>query len=283
MTRSGDGPALDLHTRFGPFPGCLDSAFVKQYCAATDDPSPRARAGLTVPPTAIVTQIWDAQQASRQAAVSQDLQASASGGVHGEHDIVLHRPIVAGEPLNTWVQGLGARPVGHNAAVTIHYLTVDDDGAAVAEQWWTTIFLNTTCEPVGGVAPGHRFPDDARRHPIGSQAAFIDAEMPRRYAEVSDDWSAHHFDAAAARATGADRPFLHGLATLALCAQGVVDLVADGDGDRLRRIAVRFAAPAFPGDDLRVSIYDAGPNIFAFEAENAGKLVITQGRAEIRG
>jgi acyl dehydratase len=110
--------------------------------------------------------------------------------------------------------------------------------------------------------------------------------MPRRYAEVSGDWSDHHFDAAAARRSGFDRPFLHGLCTMALCAQGVVDAVAGGDPDRVRRIAVRIAvrlaSPAFVGDDLRVRIYQAAPLRYPFEAESAGNLAVTHGLAELR-
>ncbi len=278
MTR----PVLDTDARHGPFPGCIEPAFVTRYSAATRDPSPRAQSGSAVPAVAIATQIWVAQHAARQATTNPDLPASASGGVHGAHDIVLHRPIVLGEPLVTWVRGLGARPAGRNVAVTLHYLTLDSRGGRVAEQWWTTIYLDTTCLPVGAAPPEHRFPDDARQRPAGTFTAFIDADMPRRYAEVSADWSPHHFDAAAAQATGAERPFLHGLATMALCAQGVVDTVAGRDPDRIRRIAARFAAPTYPDEDLRVRMYDAGPDTIAFEADNAGRLVISQGRVEVR-
>ena len=78
--------------------------------------------------------------------------------------------------------------------------------------------------------------------------------MARRYAAVSGDWSAHHFDAAAARRSGSERPFLHGLCTMALSAQGVVSLVADGDPTTVRRIAVRFASPSFVGEDVELHV-----------------------------
>ena len=106
--------------------------------------------------------------------------------------------------------------------------------------------------------------------------------MARRYAEVSGDWTAHHFDVAAARRSGFERTFLHGLCTLGLCAQGVVALVAGGDPERLRRIAVRFATPTFLGERLHVRVYDAGSLGYAFEADSLGASVITHGRAELR-
>jgi hypothetical protein len=103
---------VSLGTRVGPFEGGLDAHLVQRYATATKDPSPRVQAGRAVPPVALVTQIWDAQNAGRSAIVPDQLQRSATGGVHGEHDLVVHRPIAPGELLRTWVEGFGARPSG---------------------------------------------------------------------------------------------------------------------------------------------------------------------------
>jgi acyl dehydratase len=276
------GPGVVTGERVGPFPGRLGADLVRAYAAATGDPSPRARAGEAIPPVAIVTQIWGAQTAGRAVAVPAAIQQAATGGVHGEHDVVLHRAIVPGEPLRTWVEGHGSRPVGRNSLVTLRYVTRDAGDAVVAEQWWSTVYLGTTCDRVGEPAPGHAFPDGARQRPVGEYAVEVDEDMARRYAEVSGDWSPHHFEVEAARRSGFDRPFLHGLCTMALCAQGVVELVARGDPDRVRRLAVRFARPTFLGERLVLRVYGAGPRGYAFEAESNGAAVVTHGRAELR-
>ena len=277
-----DGPGVVLGSRVGPFHGCLDTDLVRAYAAATDDPSANARAGQAVPSIAIVTQIWDAQNTARAELVPEALQRSATGGLHGEHDVVLHRPLVPGEPLRTWVNGHGSRTAGSNSIVTLRYATVDADETLVAEQWWSTVYLGTTCDRVGEPPSEHAFPEAARHQLVGTYEIDIDVATARRYADVSGDWSPHHFETEAARRSGFDRPFLHGLCTMALCAQGIVDLVASGDPDRIRRIAVRFATPAFLGESLVVSLYDAGALGFAFEAHSAGAAVITGGRAELR-
>jgi acyl dehydratase len=275
-------PGVVLGVRRGPFPGRLDADLLQRYAAATKDPSPQVQAGTAAAPVAIVTQIWDAQHASRPDLVSEYVQRTATGGVHGEHDVVLHRPIVPGEPLRIWVEGHGARPAGRNSLITVHYVALDAADVVVAEQWWTTVYLGTTCDPSGEPPPEHAFPDDARERPIGTYRVGVDADMARHYAEVSGDWSAHHFDLAAARQSGFDRLFLHGLCTMALCAQGVAQLVAGGDPERVRRVAVRFATPTFIGEELEVHVYDAGPLGCAFEAVSAGATVIAHGRAELR-
>lgn len=275
-------PGVVLGVRLGPFDARLDADLLQRFAAATKDPSPGVQAGQAVAPVAVVTQIWEAQNTGRAELVSAEVQRSATGGVHGEHDLVLHRPIVPGEPLQIWVEGFGGRRAGRNSLVTLRYVGVDASGSVVAEQWWTTVYLGTTCAQVGQAPPDHAFPAEARQRPVGDHLVDVDEDMARRYAEVSGDWSAHHFDVAAARRSGVERVFLHGLCTMALCAQGVVQTVADGDSDRLRRIAVRFAAPTFLGEQLHLRVYDAGPLGFAFEAECAGATVITHGRAELR-
>ncbi len=78
---------------------------------------------------------------------------------------------------------------------------------------------------------------------------------------------------------------LHGMCTMALCARAVVDELAGGDPNRLRRLAVRFYRPVFPGNDLVTTMYDAGTaggrRVVAFEASSAGKVVVRDGRAEV--
>ena len=268
--------------RLGPFESRIDADLVRRFAAATSDPAPDVGAGSVVPATMLATAIWPAQEATRSATVPDEVQRSAAGGVHGEHDVVVHRPIVPGDRLHTWVEPHGVRPAGRNAAVTAHYSTFDADDTLIAEQWWTTVYLGAMCDADGQPAPDHAFPDAARARRIGVQEIEVDSDMARRYAEVSGDWSAHHFDADAARASGSDRPFLHGLCTMALCAQAVVALAAVGEADRLRRIAVRFALPMPLGKRLEVSVYDAGPLGLAFEASCDGTAVVTNGRATVR-
>ena len=122
---------------------------------------------------------------------------------------------------------------------------------------------------------------EARDHPIASWEVDVDEGMAQKYAEVSGDWSAHHFDEAAARRSGSERPFLHGLCTLALCTRGVVEMAAHGNVGALERIAVRFARPMPLGGRLDLQLYRAGPNEVAFEAQCGDLRVVSNGRARV--
>jgi acyl dehydratase len=272
---------LKVGDRVGPFECRFDVAFIRGMAAATRDTNPRYLDGSAVPPTAIATQIWQAQTAGMSALIPAEIREAATAGVHGEHDVVLHRPIIPGETLQTFVEAYGARPSRSNLRVVLRYLSVDGNDEPVAEQWWTTVYFGTTCAPVGSDAPDHAFPDAAREHPGPEHVIGIDEAMARRYADVSGDYSAHHFDVEAARRSGFDSLFLHGLCTMALCAQAIVETTPAKDPRQVRRLAVRFASPAFLGQDLHVQTYAAGAGRVAFEATSAGAKVISNGRAEL--
>lgn len=231
---------------------------------------------------AIVTQIWEAQLAAFARLVPEPVRSSMTGGVHGEHDIVLHRPIVLGEELETWVEGWGSRRGGRHNLATMRYETRGGNGDVIAEQWWTTVLLHAVGDPVGEAAPDHAFERKAAVHPLATYACRIDEDMPRRYAEVSKDWSDHHFTADAAQASGFDRPFLHGLCTMAICVQGAVSLVANGDPDRVGRIAVRFASPSYVGDDVELVLLEGSENTYGFEAHSNGAVVVRNGWVDLR-
>ena len=116
----------------------------------------------------------------------------------------------------------------------------------------------------------HRFPEDARAHPLGSVSQHIDKDVSHRYAEVSGDWAEHHFDIEVARAAGFDFVFTHGLCTMAICTHRLLGLLGVDDPGRVARVAVRFASPTPLDEELTVNAYGIDQNSFAFEATSRG-------------
>jgi acyl dehydratase len=276
---------IDLALRHGPFRGTLDPEVIAQYAAATNDANALVVSGRAVPATFPVIVIFDAQWAAN-AAVPKSVYQGGRNGVHGEHDVLLHRPLVPGEALDTFSEPLAARNTRAGARVVLHMEQYGADDALAVEHWWTIFFPG--CDEladVGPEPPDHIFPEAARAHPVGSAVQHVDLDAATRYAEVSNDWSPHHFELDAARAAGVDHLFAHGLCTMAMCTQAAVAMVADGDPSRVRRVAVRFASPTRLDADLTVDVYDASasaqPGVYAFEAECAGATVIRHGRLEL--
>src|SRR2546430_765111 len=93
--------------RHGPFPGHLAPETIATYAAATGDRTAAVLDGRAVPAVFPVILIFDPQEAAR-ADVPEAVWQRIRGGVHGEHDIVMHRPLVPGERLDTssWISGL---------------------------------------------------------------------------------------------------------------------------------------------------------------------------------
>jgi acyl dehydratase len=272
---------VDLDSRHGPFPGVLDPASIAAYAAATNDTSPGTLAGTVVPPTYPVILVFDAQYAAN-AVVPPEVFATGRNGVHGEHEVLLHRPLVPAEELTTWSEPFAIRNTRAGMRVVLHMEQYGADGELAVEQWWTTFFPGSdVLADAGPEPPDHTFPDDARGRPVGSRTKHVDTDQPQRYAEVSHDWSAHHFDLESAKRAGFDHLFAHGLCVMAMCSQAVVELVADCDPTHVRRVAVRFASPTPLGEDVTVDVYEIDAATFAFEASCAGAAVIKHGRVEL--
>jgi acyl dehydratase len=276
---------IDLAQRHGPFPGTIDPTAIDRYATATNDTNALVASGHAVPATFPVILIFDAQWAAN-AAVPESVYASGRNGVHGEHDVLLHRPLVLGESLDTYSEPFAVRNTRTGARVVLRMEQRGAHGDLAVEHWWTIFFPG--CDVLGDVGPeppDHTFPESARAHLVGSTTQHVDVDTPTRYAEVSNDWSAHHFDLDAARGAGVDYLFAHGLCTMAMCTQAAVTMVADGDPSRVRRVAVRFASPTRLDEDLTVDVYDAGATLgssaYAFEANCAGAAVVKHGRLEL--
>jgi acyl dehydratase len=267
--------------RTGPFEAQLSAELIRSFAEATKDENPRYLAGEAVPPSLLATLIYQAQAASMAELIDPAVFASARSGVHGQHEILLHRPLVVGERLTSYVEPFSVRPARANLRVTFRHPSYDAAGELVAEQWWTTVLLGTSAETEGPELADHSYPGLDRTSPLATDSVRIDAEMVQRYAEVSGDYSAHHFDLEAARLSGMEDVFLHGLCTMALCARAAVRTVADGDPQRVRRFGVRFAQPAFLDSDLEVRLFSLDAGRYALEASCGDAPVIRNGLVEL--
>jgi acyl dehydratase len=271
---------IPLHHQHGPFATRLDPERIARYATATDDPNPGCRNGTMVPPAFLAMLAFEVQAAAF-AAIPPEVVDDAGARVHGEHDLRLLRALSPGETVQTTAELTGVRPNRAGTVVVQRFRHHDDADGLIAEQWWSLFLGAVQLDAAGDAPPDHGFPSFARNRHLARRTVPLELDVPKRYAEVSGDWSAHHFDTAAARRSGARGPFLHGLCALALCAQAVTEQVAGGDPTLVRRVAVRFAAPALVGEALAVDLFDAGDGRVAFEATCADATVIRNGWAEL--
>ncbi len=202
--------------------------------------------------------------------------------LHGEQTMVLHRPLPT-----------SGRLVG-KSRVTEIYDTGADKGALMYQERVVTdartgekictLTASTFCRgdggfggPTGPSPRPHQLPD---RAPDGhvDLATLPQAALIYR---LSGDYNPLHADPAVAEAAGFDRPILHGLCTFGLACHALVKALCDYRPERLVRQDVRFSAPVYPGETIRVEYWaDGATASYRAKALERDVVVLNNGYAE---
>ena len=107
-------------------------------------------------------------------------------------------------------------------------------------------------------------------HKTSTQAALL-------YRQASRDYMPIHADPDIARKAGFERPISHGLNTLGLACRAALKHFAPRQPEKLISMSVRFAAPAYPGDTIRIELIDDGGGRFGARAAERDVLVLDRG------
>ncbi|REF73326.1 MaoC/PaaZ C-terminal domain-containing protein [Paracoccus versutus] len=101
------------------------------------------------------------------------------------------------------------------------------------------------------------------------------------YYRLNGDLFALHADPDMARASGFERPILHGMCVSGIATQVMMGRLAGNDPSRMRSIAMRFSSPVYPGETIRIEGWNDG----AFRARCVERevIVLDNGRAVVAG
>ncbi len=112
-----------------------------------------------------------------------------------------------------------------------------------------------------------------------------DRYLPHRYAGASGDFNPIHIDPEFAKQVGLPSNILHGLYSMAQVARACTQAVGS-DPRSLRRLSVQFRGMGLPEQEItvtgRVQEEDDGRIVIASEAEQGGKKIIKNARAELQ-
>ena len=202
--------------------------------------------------------------------------------LHGEQRLRAFAPL----PVEGSVTGrstiTGLIDKGRNAALFSKRQIIDGNGAAVAEVSQTTILrghggfgtaFGEAAEPLAPVP--NRASDLTVTRTMRADAALL--------YRLNGDRNPLHADPDVARAAGFDRPILHGLCTFGVAGLALIDSVCEGRSERLHTLAARFSAPVYPGEALRLEIWQSAAGSLQFQATAADRaaLVLSHGTAEV--
>jgi acyl dehydratase len=276
--------ALDALGRPGPdVRHVVDGEAIRAYAAATDDPAPAARGGSVAPPVFAIVPVWEAIAPASRAVASDEARRRV---VHYSQDIVASRPLEAGMTVISRATPISLLEHPKGAQLVIRTETRTEDGSLVNEQYVTEFFRGVTAPPSNGSqAPDHGLPaGTTERAPLAEISYPVAEDQTVRYAAASGDSFEIHLEDEAARAVGLPGRIVHGLCTMAFTGRAVLEAAGIDDPGAVRRLAVRFSAPLFPGETLTTRIWPLdGDATFGFEAVSSqGAPVIRNGRAELR-
>jgi acyl dehydratase len=172
--------------------------------------------------------------------------------LHGAQSVVTHRPIPVQGSATQTSSVSAVYDKGKAAVIVLCSEAADEDGPL----WTSEVQLFVRGE--GGFG-GDRGPSSRTQAPERNP----DREVRRGIREdqallyrLSGDWNPLHADPEFARLAGFERPILHGLCSYGMALKAVIDTVLGGDVTRVKSYGTRFAGVVFPGETLRVSMWD---------------------------
>ena len=252
---------------------------IEKYARATNDLNERYLGGEDVVATPVFP-VVPSFQAFMGATMDPELQADVLRLVHGQEEHILHKPIRPGDTLkiHSVLESIEQKDSGETFTVVGTH--TNQDGDVVAEVRGTMFIRGSG----GGKksAPA----EEPQREVVYEETTKVDEDQTQRYAEASGDHNPIHLDENVAKMAGLPGIINHGMCTMAIATKGAVDGLAGGDPTRVKRVAVRFSKPVFPGQELTTRFWkeseSGGATTYGFETYNPdGAAVIKGGQVDI--
>lgn len=202
--------------------------------------------------------------------------------VHGEHRVVLHRPLSS--RFAGWAQGrvVAAYDRGPDRGALIEVETIVSDAAGAPVATSTSTLFARADGGFGGPPP----PVVSLPVPLGPPNHVVSIGTRPEQAllyRLNGDLNPLHADPDTAAKAGFDRPILHGLCTFGLACRAVLEATRADPAEVFCQTA-RFVGPVFPGETIEVDVWTTdGPALFQVRAPERNKVVVSNGRMHFRG
>lgn len=272
-------------------PWQVDATEIRAYLAATGaDPTPYSSEEPWLAPP--IYGVVVARAVMQELILDPDLGIPLARMLHRAQDIRFQGLCRAGDRLHSEAEVLAIEAIRGGEQVLVASRVYREDGGLLYD---ARIGLFVRLDDVRR-EPGTRrvrsVHDLPRAVPRGAALLYrcalqTDEEQSRRYADASGDHNPIHLDDARAQAVGFEGRLLHGMCTLAMVHNTLVEQALAGDAARLTRLHAQFSHPVFPGDRIDVAVFRTEQreegDVVALEVVNAkGMAVLKQGAAVLR-
>lgn len=205
-------------------------------------------------------------------------QVNLAGILHGEQELIFHNPIPPEGSLTTngRIKNIYDKGEGKGALVIGESETFHSNG----QKLFTSIF-SLFCRLDGGFGGANSpktqfyFPD---REPDFVVEETPLAEQPLVY-RLSGDIFPLHADPNFAKASGFEKPIMHGLCTHGFACRALISQLIPGEPEKARRMGCRFASTLYPNVPIKTLIWKTGDGKAVWKVINAQtqEAVITNG------
>ena len=179
--------------------------------------------------------------------------------LHGEQRLTLHRALAVGGSVRAEHRITAVDDKGTGRGALVYFNTQLFE--ATSNERLATLCATEFLRGDGGCGSCGTPPIELApiRTDAGANAAFTcrtARQAALLYRLASSDYMPIHADPRIAREAGFDRPISHGLNTMGLACRAILKRYAPGHPEHLKSMAVRFVAPAFPGDTIRIDMFE---------------------------
>jgi acyl dehydratase len=207
--------------------------------------------------------------------------------VHGEQDIRVLKPLASSGKLTARnrVVSLTDKGAGKGAIAVLLRTLVDEAGETVAESRNVTFLRGDGgfSEASGVSDPGPEPLPAVPERAADYEVSYVTRPEAALIYRLSGDVNPLHADPDIAKKAGFDRPILHGLCTYGMAARAVIQEVLGYQAAGLKRLAVRFTSPVWPGETVRYELWREGESTLRLRAsvDARGVVVLNNGIVEI--
>jgi len=204
--------------------------------------------------------------------------------VHGELAFTLHRPLTIQGTVRTFhvLKSVEDKGPGRGALLHFEHLVTDKELDTPLATIRSVQFLRGDggCGnwgiPVLGSSPLAITVDPSWQidYSTSPQGALM-------YRQASHDLMPIHADPHIARMAGFHRPISHGLHTMGLACRAIIKRYAPSQPERLLEMSVRFVQPVFPGETVRIELFEYG-ELVRFRARSVERDVLLLDRGSAR-
>ena len=203
--------------------------------------------------------------------------------LHGEQGIVFERPLKPTATVRGEYEVLGVddKGAGKGAVISFEKRILDAQDGGIICRVRSTYF----CRANGGCGSWKEPATVPSALPERAPDRVIDCPTIPRQAliyRLNGDLNPVHIDPEVAAKAGFAKPILHGLCTFGVACFGLVQHLCGGDPARLKEIFVRFSRPVYPGETIRLELFEEG-HLWRFRArtQERDEVVLDRGLARI--